>query len=137
MDIQDKNIEFGKGIVGKITFKNIQLQCLAVYGSLLRREEISIGNTVSKTTSYQNIQLTFGEAAVDTYDFYYSLPKNYSCETHSSTKGLFGMSFAFGLRIVLKNGMIISKSVPIVIYRIAPPAPPAQETDEEDVDKKD
>ncbi len=45
MNIDDKNIDFAKGVTGSIDFKGLGVQCLSIYGALLRREEITFGNT--------------------------------------------------------------------------------------------
>lgn len=45
------------------------------------------------------------------------MPKNYSCDSSSTKKSTFSVSFAFGIRALLKNGTIISKNTPITIFR--------------------
>lgn len=51
--IDDKNVEIAKGITGTIEFKNLAVQCLAVYGCLLRKEELGFSNTpTSKSRLY-------------------------------------------------------------------------------------
>lgn len=69
---------------------------------------------------------------VQSYPFFYSLPKNYSCETATGKKGPFMVSFMFSVRVLLKSGHIVTKSVPIVLYRLAPEKPREEEEIEED-----
>lgn len=50
------------------------------------------------------------------------MPKNYSCETVTQkVKGMYSISFTFGLRILLKSGHILNQKVPINVYRLQPP----------------
>jgi hypothetical protein len=44
IDLDDTNINIQKGITGTITFKSLKVQCLAVYGCLIRKEEIAVGS---------------------------------------------------------------------------------------------
>lgn len=44
VNIDTKNVDFANGITGTINFKNLGVQCLAVYGCLLRKEEINAGS---------------------------------------------------------------------------------------------
>ena len=139
INLDSKVVDFASGITGKINFKNLGVQCLAIYGCLLRKEEITATSSPlskrkwpSLVTSYQNIQLTYGEPALREYPFYYSLPKNYSCETSSGKKGPFMVSFMFSLRIILKSGHILTKSVPLTLYRLAPEKPREEEAIEDD-----
>ena len=83
-------------------------------------------------TSYQNIQLAYGEPALQAYAFSYSLPKNYSCETATDRKGVYAVVFSFSLRFVLKSGHILAKSVPLTLYRLAPEKPREEEAVEDD-----
>jgi hypothetical protein len=59
----------------------------------------------------------FGEADVGNYPFLYTMPKNYSCDSTSTKKSSFTVAFSFGIRIVLKNAMVLTKNTPITIYR--------------------
>lgn len=45
IDLDDTNIDIIKGINGTITFKNLKVQCMAIYGCLIRKEDIAIGST--------------------------------------------------------------------------------------------
>lgn len=134
--IDSTNIDLNKGITGTITFANLDVHCLAVFGCLLRKEEITATSTpINKgnfylplVTSYQNIQLTYGQPLTQAYKFCYSMPKNYSCETSTGKKSQYMVAFQFSIRCVLKSGHIITKSVPIVLYRL-PPETPRQEED--------
>ncbi len=44
IDLDDTNVNIHKGINGTITFKNLKVQCLAIYGCLIRKEEITVGS---------------------------------------------------------------------------------------------
>jgi hypothetical protein len=51
IDLDDTNINIQKGITGTITFKSLKVQCLAIYGCLIRKEEITVGSVpLSKGT---------------------------------------------------------------------------------------
>ena len=60
------------------------------------------------------------------------MPKNYSCDSSFTRKSLFTVTFAFGIRIVLKNGMVLAKNIPITIYREKLPEPAPIEGEEQD-----
>jgi predicted methyltransferase MtxX (methanogen marker protein 4) len=45
VNIDSKVVDFANGITGKIIFKNLGVQCLAVYGCLLRKEDITATST--------------------------------------------------------------------------------------------
>lgn len=66
------------------------------------------------------------------YKFSYSLPKNYSCETATGKKSQYMVTFMFSIKCILKSGHIISKSVPITLFRM-PPVTPRQEDDLKDL----
>jgi len=76
--------------------------------------------------------LTYGEPALQEYQFNYSLPKNYSCETVNQKKGNFGVAFMFAIRVVLKSGHILTKTVPVTLFRVAPTKPAEQDEEEPD-----
>lgn len=112
------NVEHTEGIKGSIIFDNLETQCLAVYGILLRKEEVNVLSTANKRiTPYQSIQLLYGQPQVGTYPFYFSLPKNYCCESVVNKSGPFYVSFAFAIKLVLKSGHILLGQTDIKIYR--------------------
>ena len=41
INLDSKVVDFASGITGKINFKNLGVQCQAIYGCLLRKEEIT------------------------------------------------------------------------------------------------
>lgn len=49
VSLDDKNIDFSKGITGKIKFDSLTVQCLAVYGCLIRKEDITIGAPITRS----------------------------------------------------------------------------------------
>lgn len=60
--LTDTNIDILKGITGVIIFKNLTVQCLAIYGCLIRKEEISIGsNQINKCIIQSNISFCLPE----------------------------------------------------------------------------
>lgn len=61
--------------------------------------------------------MLFGEAGPGSYPFIYTLPKNYSCDSSSTKSSSFTVSFSFGVRVVLKNATVISKTTAITLYR--------------------
>jgi hypothetical protein len=79
----------------------------------------------------------FGEADVGNYPFLYTMPKNYSCDSHSSRKSSFTVSFAFGIRIVLKNGIVVTKNTPITIYREKQGEETVKEVEEQEEEGKE
>lgn len=65
------------------------------------------------------------------------MPKNYSCDSSSTKKSTFSVSFSFGIRTLLKNGTVITKNTPITIFREKPevaadPDAPAEEEQAQD-----
>lgn len=45
VNLDSKVVDFATGISGKIVFKSLGVQCLAVYGCLLRKEDITATST--------------------------------------------------------------------------------------------
>lgn len=43
--LDSTNIDFSKGVTGVITFSNLTVQCLAIFGCLLRKEDITVTST--------------------------------------------------------------------------------------------
>ena len=57
VNLDSRVTDFINGITGNIVFKNLGVQCLAIYGCLLRKEEIHVGSaplTKGRTYSTSN-----------------------------------------------------------------------------------
>lgn len=59
VEIDDKNVDFSRGVTGTINFENLGTQCLAVYGCLFRKEDISVGAPISKSSQSRLTQPLF------------------------------------------------------------------------------
>lgn len=117
-EIDSTNVDIKKGILGKLNFKRLKKFNIAmIYGGIIRKEQISGMLTKELENCYQSIQLISGHPRLDSFRFFFPMPKNYTCETSHDLEGNYKVQFEFILKIVTHEGPFIAQRVPITIYR--------------------
>ena len=58
-----------------------------------------------------------GHPRLDSFRFFFPMPKNYTCETVHEIEGNYKVEFEFILKVVTHEGPFIAQRTPISIYR--------------------